>query len=172
MDYSEMTTGRLILRKPERGDLQALFDIHNDPQTNLFNPSSEHSKRSMTQTKEMLERWLDIWDSHGFGYWSVALLEQPDRVIGFGGLSPKDFDGEVLPNLYYRFSPDAWGKGYATEMARAALEMGRQLPFDKIVASVRPDNTASVRVLERLGMERAGKTHDQYGVSHLYARAY
>ena len=118
----------------------------------------------------MLEGWLELWDKSGFGYWTVVRRDAPETVLGFGGLSPKTFDGVVRPNLYFRFSPDAWGKGYATEMARAALEEGcESLEYEKIIASVRPDNLPSVKLLERLGLRRDGETHDGYGISHLYS---
>ena len=116
----------------------------------------------------MLKAWLTLWDDHGFGYWTV-LEKDSETILGFGGLSPKEVEGKILPNLYFRFSPAAWGQGYAAELGRAALEAGcTLLNYDKIVASVRPDNAFSIRVLGRLGLERFGEVRDQYGLSYLY----
>ena len=117
----------------------------------------------------MLEHWLTLWNEYGFSYWTVVQKDVPETVLGFGGLSPKEVEGEVVPNLYYRFSPDAWGHGYAVEMGRAALEVGcTLLDYGKIVASVRPSNAPSIGLLERLGLERYGEARDRYGLSYLY----
>ena len=167
MNYSHLTTERLRLRKPTHSDLDDLFAVHSDPKTNAFNPAGAHT--SLEQSREMLESWLTLWNEYGFGYWTVIKKDSPETVLGFGGLSLKEVEGEVLPNLYFRFSPAAWGKGYASEMGRAALEVGcTLLNYDEIVASVRPDNAPSVGLLERLGLEKYGEVKDQYRLSYLY----
>ena len=121
MNYSHLSTQRLLLRKPTQDDLDALFTVHSDPKTNACNPSGAHT--SLGESQAMLEAWLTLWDDHGFGYWTV-LEKDSETILGFGGLSPKAVEGEILPNLYFRFSPAAWGYGYAAEMGRAALGGG------------------------------------------------
>ena len=166
MNYRYLSTERLLLRKPTYEDLQPLHDIHSDPKTNAFNPAGPHT--SLEQSKEVLGSWLTLWDEYGFGYWTV-MERDSDTILGFGGLSPKEIKGEVLPNLYFRFSPAAWGQSYATELGRAALEAGcTLLPYGKVVASVRPNNAPSIKVLGRLGLKRYGQVGDQYGLSYLY----
>ncbi len=104
MNYRYVPTECLLLRKPIYEDLNVLFAIHSDPKTNAFNPTGAHT--SLDQSRAMLEHWLDLWDAYGFGYWTV-LKKDSSEILGFGGLSPKEVDGEMLPNLYFRFSPAA-----------------------------------------------------------------
>ena len=114
-----------------------------------------------------LPGWLADWVRDGFGYWAVA---RPDEtVIGFGGLRRTTIDGEPVLNLYYRFSPAAWGHGYAGEMVQAALDLAARLDGgEPVVAVIRDVNTPSQRVAERAGLIRAG-TIDHGGVpSRLY----
>ena len=165
LDYADISTERLILRKPVEGDLQTLFDIHGDPATNVYNPAGPHT--SVKESKTMLKTWLDIWQRHGFGYWSVVLKSEPQTLLGFGGVSLKDNGGEPYLNLYFRFSPKVWGRGYASETARAALEHGCELGYSEIIASVRPDNAPSIRVLERLGLTYFSTIKDKHGDSYL-----
>jgi RimJ/RimL family protein N-acetyltransferase len=75
--------------------------------------------------------------------------------IGFAGLSCRDFDAGLLPavEVAWRFVFEHWGKGYATEAARAVVgdAFGR-LDLNEVVAVTTPDNTRSRRVMNRLGM--------------------
>ena len=79
------------------------------------------------------------------------------RIVGYAGLSVPTFLPEVLPALEvgWRFDPDVWGRGYATEAARAALgEAFTTLGLDTICSLPQVENEASVRVAERIGMQR------------------
>jgi RimJ/RimL family protein N-acetyltransferase len=146
-----VTTARLTLRRPRPEDAGAVFRIHGDPEANLHNPDGP--QRSVDEAERLLAFFLDHWAEHGFGYWAV---EDPSaRAIGFGGVMrlPRE-DGDVL-NLYYRFEPDAWGHGYATETALAAVELARSLPGAMpVVAKTRPTNEPAKRVALRAGLER------------------
>ena len=165
INYSRISTERLLLRRPNNSDLEALHFIHGDPKTNTFNPTGPHT--SLEQSKATLEDWLTLWDEYGFCYWTIENRDSLE-ILGFGGLSPKEVEGEILPNLYFRFSPAAWGKGYAAEMGKAALEAGcTLLGYERIMASVRPNNAPSIRLLERLGLKRYGEARDEHGLSHL-----
>ncbi|RYZ46167.1 MAG: N-acetyltransferase, partial [Myxococcaceae bacterium] len=71
----------------------------------------------------------------------------------FGGLRYKVLEGQQVLNLAYRLAPHAWGAGYATELARAALALARELlPAIPVVAVIHPENGPSLRVATRLGM--------------------
>ena len=89
---------------------------------------------------------------YGYGRWSV-ISKDNQAFLGWCGL--KNIDGEI--DLGYRFFRTAWGQGYATEAARASIEYGfRRLGMSRIVGRVLPDNVASCKVLEKVGMKFTG----------------
>jgi len=167
MNPASLTTERLQLRAPRMADLDAVHAIHADPETNRFNPAGPH--RTIEQSRRLLESWLEHWAGNGFGYWAVEAIAEPGCVIGFGGVVRKSIDGRERLNLYFRFRPSSWGKGFASEMVEAAKGLAfTNLGYGEIAATVRPDNAPSIRVLERLGMRRGGEIPDAAGESLLF----
>ncbi len=160
-DFVSTTTERLLLRRIRESDLEALFALHSDPETNRYSPSP---MRTLDDARERLALWLADWANHGVGYWLVERLDAPGVVVGLGGVRPKDFEGRKVLNLAYRFSPQTWGSGYATEVSRVALAMARKhLPDIPVVAIISQKNTPSLRVAERLGM-RLERVIDYEGI--------
>ncbi|WBV55357.1 GNAT family N-acetyltransferase [Chryseobacterium daecheongense] len=152
------TTERLILRKPEKDDFERFFEINNDPQTNLYNPNGPMSLEKATST---FNRMLEHWEQNNFGAWAVSEKENPEKIIGFGGLSYKMYGETEKLNLGYRFAPEAWGKGYATEFSKKTIDFGfNDLNEKEIFGVVRPNNIVSIKVLEKAGMEQTGKLND------------
>ena len=89
----------------------------------------------------------------GFGPWTV-LTRADNRIIGWGGLYTDPFDPGWGPEVGYFFHPDSWGRGYATELVAASLEVAdRVLDLPEVRAFARPENAASRRVLEKAGFE-------------------
>ena len=83
---------------------------------------------------------------------TAVVLRETDRLIGWCGLGPLDFDESEI-ELYFGLSTEHWGKGIATEAGVLMLDCGfRRLDLDRIVAVVQPGNVASKRVLGKLGM--------------------
>lgn len=156
------TSSRLIYRKPEANDVLRLFAIFGDPQTNLFNPAGPMA--SLEHAQRVLNHWLEQWATQGYGWWAIALKEQPAHLIGFGGIAPLNYLTERRINLGYRFAVEAWGQGYATELGRDALALAFQtLNLPEVFGLVRPDHAASIRVLEKLGMQPYGLLDDVPG---------
>jgi len=167
MKLDLLTSDRLILRAPGPNDLATLFAIHRDPHTNRHNPGGP--MKSQEEALATLQTWLKHWQAYDFGYWAAARKETPETVIGFGGLRWRELEGERRPNLYFRFAPPAWRHGYATELGRAALQMAwTELVQPAVYATTRPDNLASIRTLERLGLKCRGELLDEYGTSLLF----
>jgi RimJ/RimL family protein N-acetyltransferase len=159
---STQSTERLILRPPQPEDLESLFAIYGDPATHQFNPAGPLLELRQAQT--MLDRWLLHWAEKGFGQWAVATRETPACVIGFGGLDARMYLETERLNLGYRLGPKAWGQGYATELGRVALDFGFvELAVPEIFAVVRPDHGASIKVLEKIGMQRVDTLDDVPG---------
>lgn len=143
-------TDRLRLARPVPADVQAHFEIHGDPRTNRFNPAGPCA--SLGESATAVREWIEHWQRWGYGYWAVS-ARTGGPVIGFGGIVQRDYgEGGVL-NLYYRFRPEAWGLGYAQEMAAAAIRLAGELELaEPIVAVINEENGPSVRTAERVGL--------------------
>ena len=134
-----------------------MVDIHTDPRTNRFNPDPP----DVAQASETVTTWLAHWTEHGYGYRAVTELGGAE-VIGVTGVRPREFHGEKVLNLGYRYRPEAWGKGYAVEAAQGVLDFyARELPSMPVLVSMAVDNKPSIRVAERLGFtEYTVEFHD------------
>ena len=146
------------------------FLIHADPHTNFHNPSGP--VKSFAESAGMISDWRTHWIAHGFGYWAASILDDPESVIGFGGVALKRLDGEDRLNIYFRFSTQVWGQGFATELGRCAIGLRKDADARaRVYGLVRPDNAPSRRVLERLEMAPVGLLDDVEGArpSVIYA---
>lgn len=149
--FSSLETERLSLRAPLASDLEAMYALHADPVANRFSPSGPLS--SLEASEALLQTWLGHWQDKGFGYWAIAAREQPELLIGFGGVMTRTVGGVTGLYLYFRFRPQYWGQGLASEMALAALELAfGHLHAPNVLAVVLPSNTPSRKTLERIGM--------------------
>lgn len=149
--FAETATPRLLLRAPRAADLDTVFELHADPICTRCSASATLAGRDQAQA--LLQGWLAHWQAHGFGYWVISASAQPDVVIGFGGVMHKTVDGVSGPYLYFRFRPQAWGQGLASEMALKALALSFELlKQSHVLAIVLPANTPSRKTLERIGM--------------------
>ncbi|RRO13146.1 N-acetyltransferase [Saccharopolyspora rhizosphaerae] len=128
----EMRTRRLVLRALRRSDVDAFVALSTAAETHPFDP---HVRKTPDQALVAFDRFMTSWEPDGIGYWLVR-LHGAEGVIGFGGLRPWVEDGEPVLNLAYRFWPQAWGQGYAREMAQAALDWARRHRPDKPVLIV------------------------------------
>ncbi|MFT4111020.1 GNAT family N-acetyltransferase [Propionicimonas sp.] len=142
----EVRTARLVLRSPSSSDAPGLFDVFGDPAVWRHYPGLRH--RSLDQTSEMIASWQRGWELDGLGVWIVRLAGS-ERIIGSGGCSV--WRGSVW-NLGYRIAADQQGRGFATELSRAAVEhAARRDPSMPVVAYMVEHNRASTRVAEKLG---------------------
>lgn len=112
---------------------------------------------SRDESDALVDRIGARWESDGFGLWAVERIED-EVFLGFTGLAPPGFEASFTPcvEVGWRLAVDAWGHGFATEAARAALRFGfEELDLEEILSWTIPDNAPSRRVMERIGM-----THD------------
>jgi RimJ/RimL family protein N-acetyltransferase len=119
----------------------------------------EHFPAPLTRAESdaMVDRIEAAFESNGFGLWAVEVLGGAP-FIGFVGLAVPTFEAHFTPavEVGWRLAREHWGRGYATEAARAALEFGfGSVGLDEIVSFTVPANVRSRTVMERLGM-----THD------------
>ena len=158
-------TERLLLRPFTLHDAEELHRTWGDPASQRFGGDWPRPETS-DDTRRYLEPVVAGQAERGYASWAVV-ERASGRLIGDCGLFPADGVGPDV-ELAYGLAPDVWGRGYATEAAAACVRVGfGELGLERIVADVDPANTASVRVLEKLGFERTGEK----GGKLLYARA-
>jgi len=154
VSWHGIITERLSLSRPATVDLEPVFAIHADPRTYGYGLGEPHDH--LDRTREMFDIIEEQWENDGFGYW-VVRSRDTDEVIGTGGLRRIIFDDRPVLNLYYRFAPAVWGRGFATELARACVDLAeRDLPELPVIARVHPDNKPSIAVAERAGLMNLG----------------
>ena len=96
-----------------------MFAILGDPRTVEHNPSDRLEDRG--EAPELVARWVRHWEEHGFGYWCVR-ESGSDRIIGYAGVKRMLMHRRPVLNLVYRFVPEVWGRGFATEATRATRQ--------------------------------------------------
>lgn len=168
MMQTKMETERLILRPFTLADAAAWLPLITLPE--IIRYTGDVPVSTVEEAREVLRtRPLRDYAVHGYG--RMAVIEKSSgRLVGFSGLKYLEDLGEV--DIGYRFLPDCWGKGYATESARVLMEQGmRDHGFRRIVGMVHPENAASGRVLEKLGLvyERLLELDGHDGAYRLYA---
>ena len=152
MGGPEMRTERLRLTRPSATDSTGVFAILGDPRTVEHNPCDR--LQDLGEAAELVARWDRHWGEHGFGYWCVR-ESGSKRIIGYAGVKWMLMDGRRVLNLVYRFVPEVWGRGFATEAAAAVVSRTLdEMPAETIVARVRPDNRASRNVALKAGLRR------------------
>ena len=147
----ERTTERLDLRRFRPDDLDELAVVFRNREVWQY-PYGRSFTRE--ETSDFLDAQIREWADCGFGCW-IAREKTSSRVIGYVGLSVPTFLPEILPavEVGWRFDPAAWGMGFASEGARAALAEGFDtLGLDEICSVPQADNPASSRVCDRIGM--------------------
>ncbi|GAW51268.1 Acetyltransferase [Nocardioides sp. PD653] len=152
VDLHELRTARLRLTRPTATDAAGVFAILGDPRTVEHNPSDRLEDHG--EAAELVARWVRHWEEHGFGYWCVR-ESGSDRIIGYAGVKWMQIHERPVLNLVYRFVPEVWGRGFATEAASAVVSRAlHEMPAESVVARVRPDNLASQNVAVKVGLQR------------------
>ncbi|MBU9866032.1 GNAT family N-acetyltransferase [Rahnella aceris] len=145
-----ITTSRLILRQWQDKDFEPFAAMNADPQVMEFFPSVLAREKS----DEMAIRCRDLITERGWGIWVVELRETGE-FMGFVGLHTPGYNLPFNPcvEVGWRLRADAWGQGFCTEAARAALDAGFiQLGLNEIVAFTALPNVRSQAVMKKLGM--------------------
>ena len=147
-----LCTARLILRRPRASDREPFARINADPRVMEFFPA--------TLTREESDALMDRTEAHhaqhGFS-WSAAELRETREFIGFIGLAVPRFDAAFTPcvEVGWRLAAEHWGRGLATEGARAMVKYGfADLGLKEIVSFTTVANLRSRRVMEKIGMTR------------------
>jgi len=151
MIRSRLETERLVLRLFTPDDVQAMYDLNSDPEVIRYAEAAP--VRDLQEAREKLESGpLADYAKYGYGRFAIEDRETGE-VIGFCGIK---YIPEIgLPEIGYRLKRSYWGRGLCTEAARACVDFARNdLKIGKLVALIMPENTASIRVAEKLGMKK------------------
>jgi len=151
-EIPELRTQRLLLRAFRPDDLPAFAAMNTDPRVMEY----FQAPLSRADSDAFAARIDAAFIADGFGLWAVEVIGGAP-FIGFTGLARPSFDAPFNPCVEagWRLAAEHWGRGYATEAARAALRFGfERLGLAEIVAYTVPANQRSWRVMERLGMRR------------------
>jgi RimJ/RimL family protein N-acetyltransferase len=155
-DIPELLTKRLCLRGWQPADVEPMTTINADPRVGEW----LGGVIGLEETTARLAAYAYHWQERGFGIWAVE-ERVGGRLVGRTGFMHWD-DWTASPHdaeIGWTFAPEVWGRGYASEAARAAIEWARTRPdLRQIISITRPDNQRSRRVMEKLGLTYQGHT--------------
>lgn len=160
-------TERLILRTWKKEDAEAYFQINQDPKVIEFLRGS----LTMEQVNDFIPAVNSHGDKHGYTLWA-ACLKKTGELMGFIGLNYTDWESHFTPavEVGWRLGSQYWGKGFATEGAKASLEYGfKQCGLKEIISFTVPANIRSIRVMEKIGLKRdlnGDFTHPKLAADH------
>jgi ribosomal-protein-alanine N-acetyltransferase len=157
-----LETERLILRHFNADDAPFIVALLNEP--SFLHYIGDKKVRTLDDARQYIATGpIPSYERHGHGLYQVELKDSRSP-IGMCGLLKREELPE--PDIGFAFLPAFWNKGFAFEAAAAVLTDARQrLQLDRILAIVNPDNTASIKLLEKLGLRFEGMK----GEVHLYA---
>lgn len=164
-----LTTARLRLRPWRESDLAPFAAMNADPLV------MEHFAAPLTREESdaYARRMMAAIEGRGWGNWALEEIGG-EPFVGFAGLSAPSFEAHFTPctEIGWRLVRSAWGRGYATQAARAALAFGfGELGLAEIVSFTALANTRSIAVMERLGMRRDGEfDHPRLPAGHRLQR--
>lgn len=143
-----LETPRLYLREFTIEDAQLLIDLNSNP--NVTRYTGDGPVKDLAEAKRILTDIILPQYKNKMGRWAVH-LKSNNEFIGWCGLKFIAEENEI--DLGYRFFENHWGKGYASESAKAVLEYGvNTLKLKNIIARAAKDNVASINVIKKLGM--------------------
>ncbi|NNC83559.1 MAG: GNAT family N-acetyltransferase [Flavobacteriales bacterium] len=149
MPPSIIETERLLLREITLDDTAVMFRLNSHPEVQKY--TGEPLVQSMEEMEEAIRKRTADYKKYGYGRWAT-ILKEGMHFTGWAGLAYLPEFDEI--DLGYRFFPEYWGKGIATEASQAILNYGFEtLQLDRIIAIAMKENTASIRVMEKVGME-------------------
>ncbi len=149
---SIIETERLILRTWKKEDAAPYFQINQDPKVIEFLPGP----LTMEQVNDFILTVNSHQDKNGYTLWA-ACLKETGELMGFIGLNYTDWASHFTPavEVGWRLGSQFWGKGYATEGAKACLEYGfKKYGLKEIISFTVPANIRSIHVMEKIGLKR------------------
>ncbi len=147
-----LETKRLIIRPYVQEDLMECFQLMQDKELFVYMDMDVMNHDEYTDLFTWLIDCYDIGFDKDFKYSFNITLKENGRHLGWCGLGGLHFDIS-FKEIFYLIGKDYWGNGYAKEATQALLDYGfRRMNLNEIVAIVQPDNNASKKVIEHLGL--------------------
>ncbi|GAC1651928.1 MAG: GNAT family N-acetyltransferase [Acidobacteriaceae bacterium] len=157
-----LETERVLLRQLTPEDEDVMFRLYGDAETMRYMGAT----LSRDQVAKMIRWMIAKYEADGYGLWAMV-EKSTGETIGDCGLFDFEVNGRLETQLGYHLLQSKWHQGLATEVARAVLEFGKErLGKTRMVALIQPRNEPSLRMAQRLGMQRES-TVDFHGVEHL-----
>jgi ribosomal-protein-alanine N-acetyltransferase len=157
-----LETERLLLRNQQPEDLDVIAKMFGDEEVMRFIGDGKTYPR--TAAEQSITKWNDYERKHGFTSWAI-IRKEDNAFIGKCGFNYLPDKSDI--ELSYMLDEPYWGSGYASEIAKAALEYGlNKLKIKRVVALVYPQNSPSIRVIEKTGMKYE-KECEYFGVKLL-----
>ncbi|BAJ03890.1 GNAT family N-acetyltransferase [Shewanella violacea] len=143
-------TERLIIREFNLADAKAVYQFNAPEEVNRFTGDAGMCSSIEDAEDIIADIWLKEYKQFGYGRWAVV-LKSTDEVIGFCGF--KNDNRIQAVDIGYRFHPDHWGQGYATESNLACIEYAKQhMNLNQVLGDAVAENLSSINVLLKLGM--------------------
>ena len=153
-----LETGRLILREYTDRDWYDVLAYQSDPRYLRFYPGTERTPADVRTFVSQFAGWARV--SPRIKFQLAVVLRDSERLIGSCGIR-KDQTGDREAELGYEIAPDFWGRGLATEAAKAMAAWGfRELDLHRIFGMCLAENAASARVLEKVDMRLEGRLRE------------
>ena len=154
MEIPAITTPRLVLRPFARQDAEPLHAILSEKDFLRYFPNT--SPPPLDRVENYIDAQLKHWEEHHYGRWAVVLRDD-GRLVGWNGLQYLPDTREI--EIGYILARPLWNQGLTSEGALACLRFAfEELGLEQIVGIVHPENHASQRVLEKLGMVFTNRT--------------
>ena len=146
---SVLRTNRLVLRELTHADLDALAVMMADKDQMSLYPRP----RTRDEVQDWIDRNLDLYENHGFGFWLMKSVERSD-FLGYCGIRPRSIDGVQEVEMGWHTVKQVWNQGIATEAAVACRDFAfARFDISRLVAIIDPDNPPSIRVAKKIGMQ-------------------
>jgi [ribosomal protein S5]-alanine N-acetyltransferase len=149
----KLETERLILRELQPSDDIGMFELDSNPLVHQY--LGNNPIHTIKEARNVIDLVRSQYDRNGIGRWAT-IEKESGNFIGWSGLKFIEEPENNRVRFYdvgYRLMPKYWGKGYATESAKAAIDYGfTQLKLNEIIGSANVENTRSRRALEKCGL--------------------
>lgn len=129
---------------------QAFYELTHDEGFSSFSITN-YRQESLASAESWIEKNQELLDIRGLGKWGVFL---DDQLIGMGGLTPWQLNGQELVDITYRLKKSFHGKGLGRKLAKCLFERGvHEMNLSNLSATITPDNIVSLRIIESMGFK-------------------